>query len=190
MPTPRKFFTEEEVKANHRRLKREYRERNREKLREKGREYMRRTKAQRAAAVLAWKRKNKVKRSAEYARHREANREYHLARLVEWRKHNKDKTVEYQNRRRARLMGGGGLGITPEQWEELKKEYGGRCAYCARSAKLTRDHITAIAKGGPDTLENCAPACFSCNMSKHDHEIVVWLARTGKRFLRKQLEAA
>jgi len=33
---------------------------------------------------------------------------------------------------------------------------------------FTIDHLIPIAKGGPDTLDNCVPSCRQCNQAKGD----------------------
>lgn len=47
------------------------------------------------------------------------------------------------------------------------------CTYVA----TTRDHIIPLAHGGEDTIENCLPACRSCNSKRQDRA----LAGTGAR---------
>jgi 5-methylcytosine-specific restriction endonuclease McrA len=45
------------------------------------------------------------------------------------------------------------------------------CAYCGHShneAKLTRDHVVPVSKGGKDTWMNVVTACWKCNNYKDD----------------------
>ena len=41
------------------------------------------------------------------------------------------------------------------------------CVYCGGifngKKELTRDHVVPVSKGGKDTWENCATACYTCN---------------------------
>lgn len=58
---------------------------------------------------------------------------------------------------------------TIEQWNELINSYGNVCAFCGESAKLTKDHIIPLSKGGTDYIENIQPLCRRCNSKKHNH---------------------
>lgn len=49
------------------------------------------------------------------------------------------------------------------------------CTYVA----TTRDHIIPLEHGGEDTIENCLPACRSCNSKRQDRN----LAGTGARII-------
>lgn len=56
---------------------------------------------------------------------------------------------------------------TEAEWLALKFYYGNRCAYCGkRTAKLTKDHVYPVSKGGTDNIANIVPACQSCNSRK------------------------
>ena len=61
----------------------------------------------------------------------------------------------------------------------MQAEYGGRCAYCAASGKLTMDHVVPLSKGGAHTADNIVPVCLACNMSKGAKPLLVWLATGG-----------
>ena len=47
----------------------------------------------------------------------------------------------------------------------------GKCYICETADADTIDHIVPINQGGPDTIDNKAGACFSCNSAKRDR---VW----------------
>lgn len=45
------------------------------------------------------------------------------------------------------------------------------CGYCGRhytEAKLSRDHIHPVSKGGKNTWQNCITSCKKCNQEKDD----------------------
>jgi hypothetical protein len=67
--------------------------------------------------------------------------------------------------------------LTVAEWEALQQAWGG-CAYCGTpNVPLQKDCVLPIAHGGRSTLANVVPACRSCNTSKCDSEITVWMRR-------------
>jgi hypothetical protein len=52
----------------------------------------------------------------------------------------------------------------------------GKCAYCGGSCSpnSTGDHIIPLSLGGPQSAENHAPSCRSCNSSKSDRDLLDW----------------
>jgi hypothetical protein len=54
---------------------------------------------------------------------------------------------------------------------EVFKRDGFACQYCGRTppvVTLEADHITPVADGGPDDMDNLVTACFDCNRGKSD----------------------
>ena len=51
-----------------------------------------------------------------------------------------------------------------------------KCVACgnAPSTNSTGDHLIALSKGGPQSIENHAPFCRSCNSSKGDKDLLEW----------------
>ncbi len=70
-----------------------------------------------------------------------------------------------QFNRRAKLQHNGGR-HTEQEWRALCVEYKNRCACCNKRAKLTKDHVVSIYRGGTDNIDNIQPLCQSCNSSK------------------------
>jgi 5-methylcytosine-specific restriction endonuclease McrA len=67
--------------------------------------------------------------------------------------------------------------LTAEHWTALTAAWGG-CAYCGETAQpLQRDCVLALSRGGRYTLDNVVPACRSCNASKCNGEVTIWLRR-------------
>lgn len=101
---------------------------------------------------------NKCFRAAEYLRHRER------------------KMILVTNRKALKLKLGGSF--TLEEWEELKRQHGFRCALCHLRKKLTKDHVIPLSrwaewiKSHPEVryrcgdIENIQPLCAKCNNHK------------------------
>ena len=96
-------------------------------------------------------------------------------------------------RRRKRRMARVEHDLTDEQWAALMDAWGG-CAYCGGDgAALQKDTMLPISRGGRYTLTNVVPACGSCNASKCNTEVTIWLRRKkldDGAFLLRQVEIA
>lgn len=87
---------------------------------------------------------------------------------------NKQATERYRQtengkevRRIAKARRRGAIGsFSPAEWEARLAKYGHKCAHCGSADCLEIDHITPIALGGANTIENVQPLCRSCNASK------------------------
>jgi len=68
--------------------------------------------------------------------------------------------------------------LTSEEWLNILKEYGYKCAYCGKEFDLfdlpERDHIIPVSKGGSNTKENIVPACRHCNSSKGNKSVNIY----------------
>jgi 5-methylcytosine-specific restriction endonuclease McrA len=97
---------------------------------------------------------------------REDNPEAVRANNRRWYEANKGTFRAIENRRRARIKGNGGS-FTAKEWDDLVKQYGGRCLCCGRDdVKLTVDHVAPIINGGSNDIDNIQPLCGTCNSSK------------------------
>lgn len=101
--------------------------------------------------------------------------------------HPNSRQARAARRRRARVAAADN-DLTPAQWAEVQRLWGG-CAYCeATDAGLQRDCVQPISRGGRYTLENVVPACGPCNASKGNSEVTGWMRRTRRderRFLER-----
>lgn len=93
------------------------------------------------------------------------NRDYYIQKSRRWSRENPAKQLAKKQRRRARLMGCD-ITLTLNQWNEIKRRYRNRCAYCGRKRKLTRDHVVPLIQVADDSPSNIVPACWQCNSSK------------------------
>lgn len=56
--------------------------------------------------------------------------------------------------------------LTEQQWQRTVDHFEDRCAYCGGPWCLV-EHATALPRGGT-TIDNCLPACESCNNTKRN----------------------
>jgi len=124
-----------------------------------------------------------LRRSREgYRRHPEKAK----ADAMKWKKKNYYWQIEDNRRRLLKKELGGHF--TKQEWEDKKKQYGYRCAFCGRSEEellretgvgLTVDHIIPLNKWKEYTkhhplpykcgdIENIQPLCLFCNSKKQD----------------------
>jgi 5-methylcytosine-specific restriction endonuclease McrA len=85
-----------------------------------------------------------------------------------WKHNNKNKILLMTQKRRIILKTQIG-DFTTNDWENIKKYYNYKCAYCGLPKKLTIDHIIPLSIGGKHDKNNIAPACINCNSSKHNN---------------------
>lgn len=111
-----------------------------------------------------------------FSRWHEQNGEYNTERQRAWRALNPAALKAQSNRRRARKIAAPGDGVTREQWQALLDSYLGLCIYCGAPA-TDMDHVDPLSKGGAHDTDNVAPACGSCNSSKNNYTLTVWLVR-------------
>lgn len=92
---------------------------------------------------------------------------------LDWRRKNPEKLKIYNSLHRDH-------DITKAEEESMLKVFDYSCAYCGMTLKehkkkfkqkLHNDHVD---EDGYNDLRNDAPACKSCNCSKHEHEMEEW----------------
>jgi 5-methylcytosine-specific restriction endonuclease McrA len=123
----------------------------------------------------SWLDKNREERK-KYCRewhkeHRESERKKHR----QWKLDNPEKNAAHERKRRQNAANVGGEGITVEQQNQLYEDYCYRCAYCGKKVKLTLDHIVPVSKGGRHEIDNAVPACASCNSSKGNKSLLLFM---------------
>lgn len=117
------------------------------------------------------------------------NREDNIKKVVEWGRQNKDKRKIAKDKWRAknktltnhltkgyhyRRKGAKGK-HTLKEWIELCRNVNGKCVACHVEAKLTKDHIIPLSKGGTDYIDNIQPLCVSCNSKKGNKYIINYI---------------
>jgi 5-methylcytosine-specific restriction endonuclease McrA len=164
---------------------RRYRERHPDRLKATKERYFSTHRAAALARTAAWQAANPARwqaiRHKSEAKRKERRRQWRLEhpeigreRVNRWMRAHPEKYALYVNRRRARLLGGGGS-HTSTEWREKIELFGGCCAYCGEAKPLTRDHKIPLTRGGTDDITNIVPACVSCNSRKS--------TRTAREFI-------
>lgn len=64
--------------------------------------------------------------------------------------------------------------LTESQWENAKKQFDNKCAYCGKEKPLEQDHFVALKNGGEYTHNNIIPACKNCNCRKSAKDFFTW----------------
>ena len=102
-------------------------------------------------------RSNYQKEYRQSDRYREYNREYQ--RRYRWGK--AKKAAHHAAERAARYGDSGVVDFTVfARLHQLP------CVYCGEEPAGTADHVIPLSAGGPNSIENLAPACLSCNVRK------------------------
>lgn len=151
---------------------------NREEIKAKSKAWREANPERYRALLKDWGKRNK-------AHKREKDREYY--------KTHKPQRVEYnglperqvadrlhaknQKAKRRAQIGATLHRITKDEWQGLKKQYVGRCAYCgAETDNPTMDHVVPLIHGGHHTVENIVPACGPCNRGKGTRAVMEFMA--------------
>lgn len=67
--------------------------------------------------------------------------------------------------------------FTVQEWFDKKKVFNYKCAICKTpetEAKLTKDHIIPLTKGGSNCINNIQPLCQPCNSKKNVKILVIY----------------
>jgi 5-methylcytosine-specific restriction endonuclease McrA len=162
----------------------QYRLINAQKIREHGKKYYQNNKSLCCEKRREYYRSNKDKKSLYYKnnieRIRTARKLYRKENLEYFKEYNKN----YLNNNRDKFRNASQMryarkknlpaNYTAEQWEEAKRYFNNKCAYCGKEKPLTQDHFVPLSKGGEYTINNIVPACGKCNSSKKECEFSAW----------------
>ena len=150
--------------------------------------------AQHRAASLAWGKAHAEKKrrmeayrracnpgmsKAATAAYRKANPLKAKEAIRRWRRANPGAMLARGHNYRAARRGNGGK-HTHKEWATILASYHGRCVYCGAPA-TERDHIVPVTRKGRNDIENIVPSCRSCNSSKQNDQLLVWLTKRSSR---------
>lgn len=121
-----------------------------------------------------WYQMNKHKRREYQSSSREKQREFERRKYAK----NPERFIAKVERRRAKIAGLCGRGVTATDIRAMIYIQQGLCAYCERDGqKLTLDHIIPVTQNGPHDPDNCCMACRPCNSSKGGRTPEQWTDR-------------
>lgn len=170
----------------------EYREANRQKLRDKDRQYREANREKKRQQQRLYDETNREKRLESQSRYRKANpeiqRQYYKAnqdkikkRVRLWVQANPEKrrqTLRQNNQlRRAcklKALDQAAPQVTAIAIARRTWLFGNACAYCGSDGPLHLDHVEPLARGGLHTPGNLVPACQRCNLSKQAKPVEAW----------------
>ena len=119
-------------------------------------------------AALKWARENPERRKAYQDQYREDNRDYYRRQYRKRYWADPERFREESRKRRLRLQG---IKVGDYIKADILARDNYTCHVCKRTMEardLTIDHLIPLSKNGPDTEENVAAACFSCNIRRND----------------------
>ena len=146
------------------------------------------------------------KRSKDF-RDRHADR--YIAVLRQWRKDNPERKQEYQDKyyqenpdklkRYQENRQHKNHNITKSEWENCKKYFDYKCAYCGLPlsehyytrkgiTKLGDFHKEHVDHEGDNNLSNCIPSCGSCNDRKWKHPFDEWYNENNENFTQERYD--
>lgn len=167
---------------------REYRRLNRDKIRRYDRDYYENNKGRYAKWWRDYYNENKEELATKNKKYYEENREMYSERYKRYYRTPRGQEASKLSRHRRRIRVKGCINtLTDTQWENSKKHFEYKCAYCLSESKLTVDHFVPVAQGGELSIKNVIPACSSCNSSKKDRNFSDWYK--GQDFYNEKQES-
>ena len=101
------------------------------------------------------------------------NKETHNDSCRRWNKANRNK-CSYSTQKYRNIKRGLTCTLTLEEWEQAKRDFDNKCAYCGKSRSLVQEHYIPVSLKGSFTKENIVPSCKSCNNSKNNKLFADW----------------
>jgi len=140
------------------------------------------------------RRRKNIEKEVEYARqYHIKNKESTAIYMSKYQRNNKDRMKTYQLTRKQHKK----HNITEKEWIACKEYFGNCCAYCGLSIKdhyFTRLGVTKngdfhkdhVDHKGSNGLDNCIPACSSCNSQKWKFTFDKWYNKDNLVFSKRR----
>ncbi len=135
-----------------------------------------------AEQMKKWHEENKEKKKIYNKKYYEEHKEERGKYYKKWSKSPQGQAVIFNNgNKRRKREEKQGNGITGQQWLEMMRFFGFKCAYSGEyiggkenQSIRSIDHIVPLVKGGAHEIWNCVPMYRPYNISKHDKDIKEW----------------
>jgi hypothetical protein len=107
-----------------------------------------------------------------------------------WRKEHPDKIREYNKDRQTHKK----HEISDEEWFDCLDFFDNSCAYCGLSEEKQYEmyneqfHKEHVIHNGSNYIDNCVPACTSCNVTKNIKEFNEWYNEDNPNFTEDRLD--
>jgi hypothetical protein len=155
----------------------QYRKANAEKIKEQKRrafqEYLLTHREEHNARTREYKIQRRAELNEKSRIYYQNNKEKHKDSCRRWNKANRNK-CSYSTQKYRNIKRGLTCTLTLEEWEQTKKEFGNKCAYCGKTRNLVQEHYVPVSLAGSFTKENIVPSCASCNNSKNNKLFADW----------------
>lgn len=155
-----------------RQLNKQYEQANRQQISERKKQYYEANHEKIAEYHKEYYKANREKVLEQRKQYLEDNREQVAKKRKRYYQDNKEAYRLHNQKRRAAKANAAGH-CTPEQLQARFDYHGNRCVYCGSEKNLQIEHMIPISKGGTNWPANLAPACESCNKSKHARKTFV-----------------
>ena len=155
--------------------KKKYREEHKESIaEEKHREWIDCDKREHKIKICnAWRTNNKELIAVKAKINHTINKERIKEVRQEYGRNNKYKINRFAHERRARKKNLAHT-LTEKQWDNIKRNFDNKCAYCGEEKNLAQEHFYPLSLGGEYTKENIICACQTCNSSKGNRLFKDW----------------
>ena len=156
-----------------------YQEENKEKIAKQKKKYYKENKEKFAEYSKKYQQEHREEIAEQQKKYQREHREERAEYMKKYYRTPQGQVVEINKRsRRRQRKDQQGNGITGQQWLEMMKFFGFKCAYSGKSISIKKnrsiDHIVPLVKGGAHEIWNCVPMDRSLNSSKHDKDLEEW----------------
>lgn len=108
----------------------------------------------------------------------------------QYQQNNKEKFKAYNRKREQNKL----HKINKKEWKACLEYFNNQCAYCGMTLEEHKNlynqqlHKEHVDHNGSNTIENCVPACKSCNSKKWEFILSDWYNENNPKYSKERLE--